>query len=168
MIAETAIRRGEWAGPDDHAVPRGESAELHRVGVWQPDPDGQAAFRRDPLPVRQLRSKRLCDDRAAHGGRLPGEGDDLVDPLEDTRRDRLGDQARRMVGDDLAGHQAIDVRARRTDPADAQAAPADLAQRAEGDDTLAVVEGSDRRRHIEAEARIRREVLDNVEIELGG
>ena len=71
-----------------------------------------------------------------------------------------------MVGDDLAGDEPVDVGARRADPADAQAAPGDLAQRADRDDPVARVERRDRRRDPDAEGRIGRQVLDDLEAEL--
>jgi hypothetical protein len=52
-----------------------------------------------------------------------------------------------VVGHDLAGDEAVELGARRADPADAQAAPGELAERADGHDPVARVEGRQRRRH---------------------
>ena len=56
---------------------------------------------------------------------------------------------------------------RRPDPADAQPAPGELAQRPDGDDPVAGVECGDRRGAVDAQGQVGGEVLDDLETVFG-
>ena len=72
-----------------------------------------------------------------------------------------------MILDDPAGHEPIDVRARRADPADPQSAPRQLAERADRDDPVAGSNAAIGRGVPLPRTRVGGEVLDDLEAVLG-
>ena len=103
---------GEASGPGRTTTPEGrrEAAEGHRVGPRQADPQRQPALGLGPGPVGQAGRERLHQYRAPFAAGLSTSGRDVVEPIEHARADRLRDEARGVVRDDLAGDESIDDR----------------------------------------------------------
>ena len=141
-IRETVRGRVHRAGDDRDAVPRRDARQLLGARRRQPHPEREPARGSRPRPLGQALAQQPGEGLEAPPRLAPPHAGHLLSPLEETRREDLAQQRAAQVGRHLEPRQPRDERPRAAHPADAQAAPEELAQGAHREDGRARREGA--------------------------